>query len=83
MPSTLAEMMRVAENYALGDPMQPAVQAEPEQSNPPQQRQEQYRDNRNNKRREDFPDRRYAPQQVAAVQENYDAGGSQRQKTGS
>ncbi|KAK1682003.1 hypothetical protein QYE76_042851 [Lolium multiflorum] len=44
---------------------------------------EQYRDNRNNKRREDFPDRRYASQQVAAVQENYDASGSQRQKTGS
>ncbi|KAK1629483.1 hypothetical protein QYE76_003798 [Lolium multiflorum] len=67
-------------SYALGDPMQPAVQAEPEQSNPHQQ---QYRDNRNNKRREDFPDRRYASQQVAAVQENYDASGSQRQKTGS
>ncbi|KAK1670916.1 hypothetical protein QYE76_059075 [Lolium multiflorum] len=58
MPATLAEMIRVADSYALGDPLQPAVQAEPEQSNPPQQRQEQYRDNRNNKRREDFPDRR-------------------------
>ncbi|KAK1615351.1 hypothetical protein QYE76_020868 [Lolium multiflorum] len=80
MPTTLAEMIRVADSYALGDPMQPAVQAEPEQSNPHQQ---QYRDNRNNKRREDFPDRRYASQQVAAVQENYDASGSQRQKTGS
>ncbi|KAK1698476.1 hypothetical protein QYE76_015173 [Lolium multiflorum] len=80
MPTTLAEMIRVADSYALGDPMQPAVQAEPEQSNPHQQ---QYRDNRNNKRREDFPDRRYASQQVAAVQENFDASGSQRQKTGS
>ncbi|KAK1643827.1 hypothetical protein QYE76_061632 [Lolium multiflorum] len=80
MPTTLAEMIRVADSYALGDPMQPAVQAEPEQSNPHQQ---QYRDNRNNKRREDFPDRRYASQQVAAVQENSDASGSQRQKTGS
>ncbi|KAK1665230.1 hypothetical protein QYE76_053389, partial [Lolium multiflorum] len=77
MPTTLAEMIRVADSYALGDPMQPAVQAEPEQSNPHQQ---QYRDN---KRREDFPDRRYASQQVAAVQENFDASGSQRQKTGS
>ncbi|KAK1662137.1 hypothetical protein QYE76_050296 [Lolium multiflorum] len=64
MPTTLAEMIRVADSYALGDPMHPAVQAEPEQSNPHQQ---QYRDNRNNKRREDFPDRRYASQQVAAV----------------
>ncbi|KAK1651643.1 hypothetical protein QYE76_069448 [Lolium multiflorum] len=76
-------MIRVADNYALGDPMQPAVQPEPEQSNPPQQRQEQHRDNRNNKRREDFPDRRYGPQQVAAIQENSEASGSQRQRTGS
>jgi hypothetical protein len=83
MPTTLAEMIRVADNYALGDPMQPAVQPEPEQSNPPQQRQEQHRDNRNNKRREDFPDRRYGPQQVAAVQEDSGPGGNQRQKTGS
>jgi hypothetical protein len=83
MPTTLAEMIRVADSYALGDPMQPAVQAEPEQTNQPQQRQEQYRDNRQNKRREEFPDRRYGPQQVAAVQENSGASGSQRQKTGS
>ncbi|KAK1692868.1 hypothetical protein QYE76_009565 [Lolium multiflorum] len=77
MPTTLAEMIRVADSYALGDPMQPAVQAEPEQSNPHQQ---QYRDNRNNKRREDFPDRRYASQQVAAVQENSDASGKRSGK---
>ncbi|KAK1618395.1 hypothetical protein QYE76_023912 [Lolium multiflorum] len=78
MPTTLAEMIRVADNYALGDPTQPALQPEPEQL-----RQEQHRDNRNNKRREDFPDRRYGPQQVAAVQEDDDASGSRRQRTGS
>jgi hypothetical protein len=71
-------MIRVADSYALGDPTQPAVQPEPEQP-----RHEQHRDNRNNKRREDFPDRRYGPQQVAAVQENFEASDSQRQKTGS
>jgi hypothetical protein len=81
MPATLSEMIRVADNYALGDPMQPAVQAEPAQTSQP--RQDQYRDNRHNKRREEFPDRRYGPQQVAAVQDNSGASGSQRQKTGS
>jgi hypothetical protein len=79
MPTTLAEMIRVADNYALGDPMQPAVQAEPARMSQP--RQDHYRDNQHNKRREDFPNRRYGPHQVAAVQDNSGAGGSQRQKT--
>lgn len=74
MPVTLAEMIRVADSYALGDPMQPAVQAEPAQASQP--RHDPYRDNRHNKRREDFPDRRYGQQQVAAVQDNPSAGGS-------
>jgi hypothetical protein len=83
MPTTLAEMIRVADNYALGDPMQPAIQAEPVQTNHP--RQDQHRDkwqDRHNKRREDFPDRRYGPHQVAAVQDNSGADGSHRERTG-
>ncbi|KAK1668087.1 hypothetical protein QYE76_056246 [Lolium multiflorum] len=94
MPERITFVAKAAEKHAhnssrddtcgrqlcIGRPNAAGVQAEPEQSNPHQQ---QYRDNRNNKRREDFPDRRYASQQVAAVQENSDASGSQRQKTGS
>jgi hypothetical protein len=80
MPTTLADMIRVADSYALGDPMQPAITGDPLPRFPP--RQDQYRNNHHNKRREDFPDRRYGMQQVAAVQDNSEAGGSQRQKTG-
>ncbi|KAK1610938.1 hypothetical protein QYE76_034611 [Lolium multiflorum] len=58
MPATLAEMIRVADSYALGDPMQPAVQAEPAQTSQP--RQDQYRDNWTTKEGKIFPDRRKA-----------------------
>jgi hypothetical protein len=78
MPTTLAEMMRVADSYALGDPMQPAIAGDPTPRNQP--RQDQYRNNHHNKRREHFPDMRYGVQHVAAVQDNSGAGNSQRQK---
>jgi hypothetical protein len=47
-----------------------------------QSRQDQYRNNHHSKRREDFPDRTYGVQHVAAVQDNSGASGSQKQKTG-
>jgi hypothetical protein len=80
MPTTLAEMIKVADSYALGDPMQPAIAVDPLPRYPP--RQDFWNNNSHHKRREDFPDRRYSMQQVAAVQDNPEAGGSQRQKTG-
>ncbi|KAM0923579.1 hypothetical protein ACQ4PT_005449 [Festuca glaucescens] len=79
MPATLAEMIRVADSYALGDPMQPAIAGDPLPRFPV--RQDQYRNSHHNKRREDFPDKRYGMQQVATMQNNPEAGRSQRQKT--
>jgi hypothetical protein len=65
MPTTLAEMIKVADSYALGDPMQPGIAADPLPRYPPHQ---DYRNNNNhNQRMEDFPDRRYGMQQVVAV----------------
>jgi hypothetical protein len=72
-------MIKVADSYALGDPLQLAIAADPQSRFPPRQ---DFRNNNHNKRREDFPNRRYGTQQVTAVQDNPDAGGSQRQKTG-
>jgi hypothetical protein len=37
MPTTLAEMIRVADSYALGDPMQPVIEVDPAQRNQPRQ----------------------------------------------
>jgi hypothetical protein len=76
MPTTLAEMIRVADSYALGDPMQPAIAGDASSRN--QSRQDQYRNNHHNKRREDFPDMKYGVQHVAAMQDNLGAGSSQR-----
>jgi hypothetical protein len=60
--------------------MQPVIAGDRLPRIPP--RQDQYWNNHHNKRREDFPDRRHGMQQVAAVQDNSGAGGSQRQKIG-
>jgi hypothetical protein len=76
MPTILAEMIRVADSHALGDPMQPAIAADPLPRFLP--RQDQYRNNHHNKRSEDFPNRRYGMQKVAIVQDKSEAGGSQR-----
>jgi hypothetical protein len=80
MPTTLAEMIKVADSYALGDPLQLAIAADPVQRYPP--RPDYWNNNNNNKRREYFPDRSYGAQQVAAVQDNPEAGESQRQNIG-
>ena len=81
-PNSLAEMIRIADVYAMGDPMQPMLDsAEPGQSN-------HYgsgfrrndHNNFRNKRRE--PDYRYGANQVNAVEQNQPGpGNSQRQKT--
>jgi hypothetical protein len=76
----MAEMIKVADHYALGDPMQPAITADPLPRYPPCQ--DYQNKNNHNKRRKDIPDRRYGMQQVAVVQDNSEAGGSQRKKTG-
>jgi hypothetical protein len=59
MPTTLAEMIKVADSYALGDPLQPAIAADPQSRFPPRQ---DFQNNNHNKRREDFSDRRYGTQ---------------------
>jgi hypothetical protein len=61
MPLTLAETIRVADSYALGDPTQPTLTVEPMPRYPVHEgtRQNDRQDLRINKRREDFPDRRY------------------------
>ena len=81
-PNSLAEMIRIADVYAMGDPMQPMLDsAEPGQGN-------HYgsgfrrndHNNFRNKRRE--PDYRYGANQVNAVEQNQPGpGNSQRQKT--
>ncbi|KAM0919739.1 hypothetical protein ACQ4PT_007916 [Festuca glaucescens] len=84
MPVTLADMIRIADSYALGDPTQPAFTTDMQPRPPPSR--PDFRNSNNNhghKIREDFPDRRYGPQLVAAVTPDQpEAGNSQRQKTG-
>jgi hypothetical protein len=84
MPATLAETIKIADSYALGDPMQPSLdsqgqgQAQGNTSNAGRPGQFYRPDNRN-KRREERPDYRYGTAQVAAVEEEQgDAGSSQR-----
>ena len=87
MPATLAETIRIADSYALGDPTQPLLNSvEPSKKFPsnigagPSRRND--RQDFGNKRREDRPDYRYGSNQVAAVdQEQPNAGNSQRQKS--
>jgi hypothetical protein len=67
MPTTLAEMIKVADSYALGDPSQPAIAVDPLSRYPSLQ---DFRNNNHHKRREDFLDRRYGPQLVATVQQD-------------
>jgi hypothetical protein len=69
-------MIKVADSYALGDLTRPAIAADPLPRYPPCQ---VFWNNNHNKRREDFADRRYDLQHVAAVQQYHpEAGGSQR-----
>ena len=84
MPATLAETIRIADSYALGDPMQPLLNSgEPSRRYPVNNRPGPVRQNDRqdfgNKRRE--PDYGYGSNQVAAVnQDQPDAGNSQRPK---
>ena len=84
MPETLADTIRVADSYALGDPTQPASH-EPTLSQQvndgagPSRRPD--RQDLRPKRKEDRPDNRYGSYQVAAVEQDPQAaGGSQRPK---
>jgi hypothetical protein len=80
----LAETIKIADNYALGDPMQPTLdsqgQGQTQQNNSNTGRPGQfYRPDNRNKRRDERPDYRYGSAQVAAVEEEQGgAGSSQR-----
>src|SRR5215216_1175635 len=85
MPTTLAETIRIADSYALGDPTQPRLMSN--ESNEEYYQRDGASSSRRNdywgKRRDDRPDYRYNSQQVAAVnQDQPGAGGNQCQKTG-
>ena len=88
MPATLAETIRVADNYALGVPTQHLLNSvEPSKKYPgnnngagPSRRND--RPDFWNKRRDDRPDFRYGSNQVKAVDQDHpNAGVSQRQKS--
>ena len=87
MPATLAETIKIADMYALGDPTHPMLTSvEPSKAYPANDGVRSYRRNDRqdpgNKRREDRPDYRYGSNKVAAVDQNQpDAGNSQRQKS--
>jgi hypothetical protein len=84
MPATLAETIKIADSYALGDPMQPTLvsqgQGQTQRSNNNAGGSGQfYRPDNQNKRRDERPDYRYRSAQVAAVEEEQGgAGSSQR-----
>ena len=84
MPSTLGEMIRIADSYALGDPTQPLYNStESSKRNPANNTagtgRRNDRQDYGNKRRDDQPDPRYGSHQVATVDsEQQGAGYSQR-----
>jgi hypothetical protein len=84
MPDTLADTIKIADSYALGDPMQPTLdsqgQGQTQRNNSNTGRPGQfYRRDNWNKRRDERPDYRYGSAQVAAVEEEQGgAGSSQR-----
>lgn len=82
MPATLAKTIRVADSYALGDPMHPLFElAEPSRRFPARGPGPARRDDRQDFGVKRGPDYRYDVNQVAAVeQDRPDAGSSQRQK---
>jgi hypothetical protein len=83
MPATLAETIKIADSYALGDPMQPTLaslgQGQSQRNNSGAGTSGPfYRPDNQNKRRDDMPDYQYGSSQVAAVeQEQAGAGSSQ------
>ena len=84
MPTSLAKTIRIADSYALGDPLQPVLNLE-EPSRKHHGNQGPRRGDRPDygyKRRKDRPNFWYGSNQVADVtQDQLDAGSSQRQKT--
>ena len=71
MPATLAETIKIADSYALGDPTQPLLVPVDRDRSGRRGDRSDYR----GKRREDRPDYRYG-----SDQDQVDAGSSQRQK---
>jgi hypothetical protein len=81
MLATLAEMIKIADSYALGDPMQPSLDSQGQgqtQGNTSNTRRpgQFYRSDNQNKRRDERPDYRYGTAQVAAVEEGQGGAGS-------
>ena len=78
MPTTLAETIRIADSYALGDPTQPRLVSN--KSNEEYYQRDGAGSSRQNdnrgKRRDDRPDYRYSWQQVAAVNQDQPGVGS-------
>ena len=80
MPSTLAETIKIADMYALGDPMQPTLTSV-EPANRTNVGSESYQQGpvQDFRNKRSGPDYRYGPNQVAAVeQDQQGAGSSQR-----
>jgi hypothetical protein len=81
MPATLAKTIKIADSYALGDPMQPTLassgQGQGQRNNSGAGASGQfYRPDNQNKRRDDRPDYRYGSSQVAAVEQEQAGRGS-------
>ena len=83
MPATLAETIRIADSYALGDPMQPLFDSvEPNRRFPARGPGPARRDDRQEFGVKRGPGYQYGVNQVAAIEQGRpDAGSSQRQKT--
>ena len=82
MPSTLAETIKIADMYALGDPMQPTfTSAGPSNRTDVGSRSYQPRPGQDFRNKRAGPDYRYGLNQVAAVeQDQQGAGSGQRQR---
>jgi hypothetical protein len=81
MPATLAKTIKIADSYALGDPMQPTLdsqgQGQTQRNNNNAGGSGQfYRPDNQNKRRDGRPDYRYGSAQVAAMEEEQGGAGS-------
>jgi hypothetical protein len=78
MPATLAKIIKIADSYTLGDPLQPTLESQGQgqtqrnNNNASGSGQFYCPDNRN-KRRDDRQDYRYGSSQVAAVEEEQGA----------
>jgi hypothetical protein len=81
MPATLAEIIKITDSYALGDPLQPTLNSQGQglsqrnNNNAGGSGQFYHPDNRN-KRRDDRPDYRYGSSQVVAIEEEQLGAGS-------